>query len=45
MNPAELFRQESGILGIGAGDFLFREGESVPFWHEWRDLAAVEEER
>ena len=45
MNPAELFRQESGILGIGAGDFLFREGESVPFWHEWRDAAAVEEER
>src|SRR6266849_7743734 len=31
MNPAELFRQESVILGVGTGDFLFREGESVPF--------------
>jgi CRP-like cAMP-binding protein len=28
MNPAELFRQDSGTLSIGAGDFLFREGES-----------------
>jgi CRP-like cAMP-binding protein len=28
MNPAELFRQDSGIFGVGPGDFLFREGES-----------------
>ncbi len=28
MNPAELFRQDAGALGIGPGDFLFREGES-----------------
>src|SRR5436189_67464 len=28
MNPAELFRQDSGTLDLGAGDFLFREGES-----------------
>jgi CRP/FNR family transcriptional regulator, cyclic AMP receptor protein len=28
MNPAELFRQETGALQIVAGDFLFREGES-----------------
>jgi CRP-like cAMP-binding protein len=27
MNPAELFRQDAGALGIGPGDFLFREGE------------------
>jgi CRP/FNR family transcriptional regulator, cyclic AMP receptor protein len=28
MNPAELFRHDSGTLDLGAGDFLFREGES-----------------
>jgi CRP/FNR family cyclic AMP-dependent transcriptional regulator len=28
MNPAELFRQETGALQIAAGDSLFREGES-----------------
>jgi CRP/FNR family cyclic AMP-dependent transcriptional regulator len=28
MNPAELFRQDSGILNIARGNFLFREGES-----------------
>jgi CRP/FNR family cyclic AMP-dependent transcriptional regulator len=28
MNPAELFRQDSSILNIGPGDFLFRQGES-----------------
>ncbi len=28
MNPAELFRQDAGALGIEQGDFLFREGES-----------------
>jgi len=28
MNPAELFRHDSGTLSIGAGDFLFRERES-----------------
>ena len=28
MNPAELFRQDSGALEVAAGDFLFREGES-----------------
>jgi CRP/FNR family cyclic AMP-dependent transcriptional regulator len=27
MNPAELFRQETGALQLAAGDFLFREGE------------------
>ena len=28
MNPAELFRHDSGTLDLGAGDFLFREGEN-----------------
>jgi CRP/FNR family cyclic AMP-dependent transcriptional regulator len=28
MNPAELFRQEAGVLRVAAGDFLFREGDS-----------------
>jgi CRP/FNR family transcriptional regulator, cyclic AMP receptor protein len=28
MNPAELFRQETGALQIAAGDFLFREGDN-----------------
>jgi len=28
MNPAELFRHDSGTIDLGAGDFLFREGES-----------------
>ena len=28
MNPAELFRQDSGALEVAPGDFLFREGES-----------------
>jgi CRP-like cAMP-binding protein len=27
MDPAQLFRQDSDILGIEPGDFLFREGE------------------
>jgi len=27
MNPAELFRQESGALQLAPGDFLFREGD------------------
>ncbi len=27
MNPAELFRQETGALHLAAGDSLFREGE------------------
>ena len=28
MNPAELFRHDSGTFAVGPGDFLFREGES-----------------
>jgi len=28
MNPAELFRQETGALQLAPGDFLFREGDS-----------------
>jgi CRP/FNR family transcriptional regulator, cyclic AMP receptor protein len=28
VNPAELFRQETGALQIAAGDFLFREGDN-----------------
>ena len=28
MNPAELFRQETGALQLASGDFLFREGDS-----------------
>jgi CRP-like cAMP-binding protein len=28
MNPAELFRHDSGTIDLGAGDFLFREGEN-----------------
>jgi len=27
MNPAELFRQDSDVLQLGPGDFLFREGD------------------
>jgi CRP/FNR family transcriptional regulator, cyclic AMP receptor protein len=27
MNPAELFRQETGALHLAPGDFLFREGD------------------
>jgi len=27
MNPAELFRQETGALQLAPGDFLFREGD------------------
>jgi CRP/FNR family transcriptional regulator, cyclic AMP receptor protein len=27
MNPAELFRQETGALRLAPGDFLFREGD------------------
>jgi CRP-like cAMP-binding protein len=27
MNPAELFRQESGALQLAPGDFLFKEGD------------------
>ena len=28
MDPAQLFRQDSTVLGIAPGDFLFREGET-----------------
>jgi CRP-like cAMP-binding protein len=28
MNPAELFRQETDILQLAPGDFLFREGDN-----------------
>jgi CRP/FNR family transcriptional regulator, cyclic AMP receptor protein len=28
MNPAELFRKETGALQVPAGDFLFREGDT-----------------
>ena len=28
MNPAELFRQETGGVQLAPGDFLFREGDS-----------------
>ena len=27
MNPAELFRQDASTLNLGAGEFLFHEGE------------------
>jgi CRP-like cAMP-binding protein len=27
MNPADLFRQESGALQIALGNFIFREGD------------------
>src|SRR6266481_5150827 len=29
MNPAELFRQETGTLQLAPGDFLFREGDNA----------------
>jgi CRP/FNR family transcriptional regulator, cyclic AMP receptor protein len=28
MNPAELFRQDSGLVSVAPGEFLFRQGES-----------------